>query len=207
MQSVAEHVGASRGPGASPASSAARAFTLLELLTVLLLLGVILTLAAPALSGFFGGRQTADAAQTVLSLTRSAHSLSVSQGQLCRLNIDTESGAFWLTVQEGATFVPVAGDAGCRVQVPEGTQVSIVQSTTPAAAAPAAAPTASFGHSGFMNGRLGAQAASASYIDFYPTGRNDIATIEITGTHRQRYQVTCASATESFSVISPSEAK
>jgi prepilin-type N-terminal cleavage/methylation domain-containing protein len=206
MQPVPEHNGDACGVGGTPVRSV-RAFTLLELLTVLLLLGVILTLAAPALSGFFGGRQTADVAQSVFSLTRWAHSLSVSQGQLCRLNIDAESGAFWLTVQEGGAFVPVAGDAGRRVQMPEGTQVSIVQSSTPPTGAPAAGTGVSTGHSSFMNGRLGAQAKSAPYIDFYPTGRNDIATIEITGKRNERYQVTCPSATESFSVISPSEAK
>jgi hypothetical protein len=53
----------------------------------------------------------------------------------------------------------------------------------------------------------GAQAKTVNYIDFYSTGRNDVATIEITGRGRQVFQVACPCATESFSLISPSEAK
>jgi prepilin-type N-terminal cleavage/methylation domain-containing protein len=188
---------------------ATRAFTLFELLAVLLLLGVILTLTAPALSGFFTGRKTADAAQMVLSLTQSAHSLSVSQGQLCRLNIDTASGEFWLTVQEGGAFVPAPGDAGRHVQVPQGTQVSITQLGAPPTGAPvlaAPSPAMGLGQSPFANGRVG-QSKSLSHIDFYPTGRNDIATLDVAGRGRERYQVTCLCATEGFSVICPSEAK
>ena len=69
------------------------AFTLLELIAVLVLISAVLAIAAPSLRGFVRGRQTAEAAAQMLSLTHLARSRAASQGCIHRLNVDTETGA------------------------------------------------------------------------------------------------------------------
>ena len=146
----------------------------MELVMVLVVLGVVLAIAAPIFSGFIAGRQAPDAAQAVLGLTRWSHSQAVSQGQLCRLNVDARAGAFWITVQQGGSFVEPDND-NHRFTAPEGVSVSMQSSAKP----------------------------PQTYVQFYPSGRNDVATIEIRGRNGQEYDVTCLSATEAFVITSP----
>lgn len=157
----------------------ARAFTLIELVLVLVVVSVVLALCAPSLRGFFASRQTADAAATMLSLTKWARTEAVSRGRPCRLNIDAPSGTFWLTVQEAGRFVPLDSEMGRRFQVPQGAAVD-VQSDLPGPA--------------------------PSYLQFYPSGRSDMAAIEIRGRQGEVFLVASPSATEPYRVISPSEA-
>jgi Tfp pilus assembly protein FimT len=152
---------------------------LLELMLVLAVVGAVLALSAPLLRGFFASRQTADCAQTVLFLTKWAHSRAVAQGQPCRLNVDAPSGTFWLTVQDAGRFVSPASGIGRRFRAPEGASVSL---------------------------RTDLGDPAATYVQFYPTGRSDAATIRVQGRQGELYQVTCDSATDLFRVISPLEA-
>ena len=155
-------------------------FTLLELIVVLGLVGVLLGLAAPSLKGFFASRQTADAAAQILALTQWAGSRAAAQGAMYRLNIDEQAGAYWLTIQQEGAFVDLGCEFGRRFLLPEGTTVR-VQSPW--------------------------GGASLSYIEFYPSGRTEEATIELEGRQGEVYQVTCESATEAFRVVSPQEAQ
>lgn len=145
----------------------------------MLVISMVLALSAPSLRGFLASRQTADSAQTVLALTQWARSYAVSQGQPCRLNVDSQSGAYWLTVQDAGKFVAVTNDFGRRFQIPTDGAISL---------------------------KTDSPGAKVDYVQFYPTGRNDVATIEIRGKQGETYQVACLSATESFRVISPAEA-
>jgi Tfp pilus assembly protein FimT len=151
----------------------------MELILVLLVVSVVLALCSPSLRGFFQSRQTADCAAVLLSLTKWARSEAISQGHPCRLNIDADEGTFWLTHQVAGAFVPLDTEMGRKFQVPERAKIGL-QSEMPIAEKPA-------------------------YVQFYPSGRSDVATIEITGRTGDVYRVTCPSATEAFRLILPTE--
>jgi prepilin-type N-terminal cleavage/methylation domain-containing protein len=154
-------------------------FTLLELIIVMGLVGMLLGLAAPAMRGFMSSRQTADAAAQVLALTQLASSRAAAQGTMYRLNVDVETKGYWLSMQKAGQFVDLDTDLGCRFTLPEGTAMRLV---------------------------LPADKAARSYIEFYPNGRTEQATLELTGPRGEVYQVVCESATESFRVVTPLDA-
>jgi Tfp pilus assembly protein FimT len=170
----------------------------MELILVLVVIGVVLALNAPSLRGFFASRRTADTASTLLALTKWAQSEAVTNGHLCRLNVDAASGTFWLTVQEAGVFVEKSFDMGRRFQAPEGASLSLRND--------ALTPSASKAPLNLGLKKNDSAPAAASYIQFYPSGRKDAATIEITDRGGQVFQITCPSATDPFQVISPSEA-
>jgi prepilin-type N-terminal cleavage/methylation domain-containing protein len=154
-------------------------FTLMELMLVMLVVSVVLAITAPSLRGFFASRQTADAALSMASLTKWARSQAISRGRCCRLNVDPASGTYWLTVQQGGMFSELHTDLGRRRRLPEGASVRV---------------------------RNDGADPSLTYVQFFPTGRSDPASIEIRGRQGELYQLVSASATEPFRVISPSEA-
>jgi Tfp pilus assembly protein FimT len=157
----------------------AGAFTLMELALVLVVIGVVLAISAPSLRGFFASRQAADAAMTVLTLTKQARSEAVTRGRPCRLNFDPAAGRFWLTVQQTGAFTPPSVEMARGLCLPEGVQASL-RSQSPEGPLP--------------------------YVQFQPTGRNNVAAIEIEGKQGEVYLVDCPSATEPFRIVSPSEA-
>lgn len=164
---------------------------------VLVLVSMLLSLAAPSVKGFFVSRQAGDAAQMVLALTRCAHTQAVTRGQPCRLNVDERAGTVWLTMQEGGNYVDVPNSVAGKCNLPEGSTISLSVDNGGTAAAP-------------VLGGLGLSAAkpvapSASYIQFFPSGRSDVATIELRGRQGERYTIACPSATEGFEIISSPE--
>ena len=154
-------------------------FTLLELIVVLVLISTVLATAAPSLRGFLAGRQGAEAAAQVLSLTHLARSRAVTQGRVYRLNIDTETNTYWLTMQQAGAFVKLGCEHGRRFRFPDSVSVTL---------------------------ELSAADAQASFVQFYADGRSDQATIGLTGRRGEVLEVTCPSASERFRVVSPSEA-
>jgi Tfp pilus assembly protein FimT len=140
---------------------------------------MLLALAAPSLRGFFASRQTADAAAQMLALTQLAGSRSAAQGAVYRLNIDPKTNTYWLTYQQGGTFVNLSCEFGRCFQLPEGTTMHI---------------------------RCPSGDQPVPYIEFYPTGRTDEASIELVGIQGEVYQLLCESVTEGFRVVSPEEA-
>ena len=156
----------------------AGAFTLLELIAVLVLISTVLAAAAPSLRGFVRGRQTADAAAQILSLTRLARSRAASRGCIHRLNLDAEGGTYWLTMQRAGAFVEIDSSHGRRFRLPVGVSVALA---------------------------LPSGDESLSYVQFYPDGRCDPATIELTGGQGDAFHVTCPSPSERFQVVSPKE--
>ena len=44
-----------------------------------------------------------------------------------------------------------------------------------------------------------------AYVEFYPDGRCDAGTIQLTGGQGEVYQVTCLSASEQFEIVQPEE--
>jgi len=166
--------------GQSADRRAVGGFTLLELIAVLVLISTVLAAAAPFLRGFVHGRQTADAAARILSLTHLARSRAASCGSIHRLNVEAETGTYWLTVQRTGAFVGIERGYGRRHHLPHGTSVTLA---TPAET----------------------EAEPVSYVQFYPDGRCDVATIELTGQEGQILQVTSPSAAERFRVVSLTE--
>ena len=164
------------GPSADRRS--AGAFTLLELIAVLVLISTVLAIAAPSLRGFAHGRQTADVAARILSLTHLARSRAASRGCVHRLNVDTQTGTYWLSMQQAGAFVDLQSDHGRHFRLPVGVSI-IVDSASAEEPVP--------------------------YVGFYPDGRCDVATIQLTGAQGEVLHVTCPSASERFSVVSPSE--
>jgi len=153
-------------------------FTLLELIAVLVLISTVLAIAAPSLRGFVRGRQTAEVAARILSLTHLARSQAVSGGRIHRLNVDIETGTYWLTVQRAGAFVGIERGFGRRFRLPVGASMAL---DSPWGGEP------------------------ISYVQFYPDGRCEPATIQVTGRQGEVHQITCASASEEFRILSPSE--
>ena len=166
--------------GPSPERRSAGAFTLLELIVVLVLISTILAMAAPSLRGFAYGRQTADAAARILSLTHLARSRAASWGCVHRLNVDAETGTYWLTMQRAGAFVQIESDHGRRYRLPVGVSIAVDSPS---------------------------DAESLSCVQFYPDGRCDLATIQLTGRQGEVLQITCPSASERFQIVSPPEDK
>ncbi len=154
------------------------AFTLLELILVMVLISVLLGVAAPALRGFYGARGSADAAAQLLSLANYARSQAIAQGTVFRLNVDTGERTYWLTAQIGGAYVELNNEYGRRFVLPETMTVDVES------------PSAG---------------ENPSYIQFYPSGRNDEATIKLVGLQGEVFHVTSPSATEPFRVVSLSE--
>lgn len=118
----------------------------------------------------------------MLSLAKYAGSESVAQGRPWRLNINSSSGEYWLTAQEAGAFVALNSSLGHRFRIPEGAAMKVDVKTT-------------------------STESDVSYVQFYPNGRTDVATIDITGKQGDMFRVTCPSATEPFRVVSGSEVR
>ncbi len=161
-----------------PTRKVSGGFTLLELILVLALISMTLAMVSPSLRGFFASRQSADAAMRVVSLSRWARSEAVSQGHPCRLNVDPQRRACWVTVQRAGAFVPVDGDPGREIPMPQGAQVRL---------------------------RTSGSEPTPEYVRFDPSGRSDTAAIEITGQGGEVFLVANASPTEPFRVSGPTK--
>jgi prepilin-type N-terminal cleavage/methylation domain-containing protein len=144
-------------------------FTLLELVLVLLLIGMVLAMAAPSLRGFFASRQTADATMKVLSLTQWARGEAIASGQRCRLNFDPDGRSCWVSRQRAGTFEI---SEGRTVEMSETDRISLKSDLVD---------------------------PSATYVQFYPSGRSDTAAMEIAG-RQGTFIVANAGPTEPFRI-------
>lgn len=166
--------------GHSPglADGAASGFTLFELIMVLMLLALLLGAAVPSMRGFAKGRADADAADSVLTMTRMARDLAATNGTVSRLNFDFQAGAYWVTIQQGGTFVEpgtsdskpqiLASGMGVKLDLPPGVE-------------------------------------PRPYLQFMPDGRAEEAMISLICQDGDVYRVVCPSATDTFRLIRPTE--
>jgi len=153
-------------------------FTLLELVLVMLIMCTVLAMAAPSLRGFFSSRRTSDAASQIVALTQLARSQAVSEGRVYRLNLDTEEGTYWLTVQQGGAFERIASEFGRMFSLPDGT-TAVWQSPT-------------------LSDTWG-------YVQFHPDGTTDPVSIRLNGPQGESVDIACQSATEFFEVLTGPE--
>ena len=175
---------------------------------MLLIISIVPAMAAPSLSGFASGRQPADVADNILALTRWAQSQSISQGQSCRLNLDPKTGSYWLTIQDQGAYVSLKTDMGETFQAPQGVTLALWRDQDPNQPALQTSRGTGggfsmnqtggnqFGSGGLGNGlnpslsRTSANSANQSanpYVQFYPNGRCDVVTIEVTGQTGEKY--------------------
>ncbi len=149
-------------------------FTLLELVLVMVIICTLLGAASPSLRGFFVSRKTDDTATRIAATTRLARSRAISEGCVYRLNFDLRERTFFLTVLDEGGFRQIESSLGLAFRLPEEVQVSIV-------------------------GAYGNRA----YLDFFPDGRAEPATIRVTDVKGGVAEVVCAAPTEAFAVRQP----
>ncbi len=156
------------------------AFTLLELILVMLILCGMAALAIPHLVEFSKGKAVDHCATQVLAMANWAQTQAVSRGVNYRLNIDEETGEYWLSVQnyEGTGYEYLGEDFG-RIRTPPD-DVAIRWLEVP-------------------------QQEDGTYVQFSPSGRTSPAIIYIEDANGRKRMVACLSATERFRILSDAE--
>ena len=156
------------------ATSRRAAFTLLELIAIMAILCVLVALASPAIREFGRGRGGVDCAAQIVALTRWARTQAVTEGAVYRLNFDANTRSYWVTVERYGYFETPGQEFGRVFTAPD--SVERLECTA----------------------ELGAE---GQYVQFWPTGRTDAATIRLTDSRGEVTQIVCPSATELFHVI------
>jgi general secretion pathway protein H len=151
----------------------ARGFTILELVLVMLLVSLVMGLAATSLRGFIVGRRNADAAAQVIALAQYGREQAISTGSSYRLNVDTTERAYWLTVQKGGDFQELGTEFGRRFNLPEHVEATWLPSPY----------------------------AAHDYIEFFPDGRTEAASLRLEEPGGQVFEIGCQSETEPLTVI------
>ena len=153
------------------------AFTLLELVLVLVLLTTVLAMAAPSMRGWSRSTQLKDVAREFIAVANLARTQAISTGKVHRLMVDPSNRRYWLTVQEGQTFVDYPSDLGR----PDALSEQYAIQWAPAPGQPA-----------------------RQFIDFYPTGRSDLATIRFESVNGgDAFEVAAQTPTEGFRLVTP----
>lgn len=149
-----------------------RAFTLLELILVMVIVCTALAMAAPNLRNWNRGQQQRDAADQIVALTRYARTQAVADANTYRLNVDTQTGRYWLTMQDGQQFINLGAEMGREFQVPDGSRLELMSADGP--------PTTT--------------------VDFYPTGRTQLARLRLTSNTGEVTEIACTAPAEGFVV-------
>jgi Tfp pilus assembly protein FimT len=147
--------------------------TLLELILVMVILSTVLAMAAPSLRGFFASRQTDDTAAQILALTQLARSQAISEGIVYRLNFDTRQRTYWLTAQQAGAFEKPATDFGEVFNLPKDITIELDGAE---------------------------EKEGETFFAFTPYGTVTAGTIRLIDRRGQAIELTCPTATESFSI-------
>lgn len=153
-------------------------FTLLELVLVMVIICTVLAMAAPSLRGFFGSRQTADAASRIVALTQYARSQAAAEGRPYRLNLDAQEGRYWLTAQTAGAYVTLPSEFGRVFHLPDG---ATARWESPA------------------------ETAERGWTAFFPDGRAQAAEIRLKGRRGEVMRVVCWSPAEAFEAVAGNE--
>lgn len=164
-----------------------RGFTLLELVLVLMLIGIVLGMAAPSLRGWARGSKLRDASDQFVSVARYARSQAIATGQTHRISINSEGTGYELLIQSGEEFTAPEGGIGPEFELLEGLQIRLVQRSPEADA------------------RIAQGGSSDATIDFFPTGRVEVAQVRISGPENDGFDILCATPSEGFRVLQPGE--
>ncbi|HEX2971944.1 MAG TPA: GspH/FimT family pseudopilin [Tepidisphaeraceae bacterium] len=160
-----------------PRRAQSAGFTLLELVLVMVVFCTVMSIAAPSLRGFWGASETNNAAAQFLALTQWARSAAVTEGCLCRLNVDRATGEYWLTQQQDEQFVSLGSEFGRIFSIPDEHRIELVRP----------------------------DGSNADWITFHPSGRLEPVTVRITDRRGQEIQITSLSPTEPFHIVEDQE--
>jgi len=149
-----------------------RGFTLLELVLVMVIITIGLAAVAPSLRGWSRGARLNAAAEQLVATARRARAQAISDGAIYRLNISRSPAQYWLTVQSGQEFSIVQTGWGRTFDLPEGYQLELTQSDQ-----------------------------SAEFVEFYPTGRTQVAKIRIVSDQGEGLTIQCTSPSERFEIV------
>ncbi|WP_428937146.1 pilus assembly FimT family protein [Fontivita pretiosa] len=190
-----------RRGGGQTRSARLGGFTLLELVLVLVIIATVMAMAAPSLRGFSRGARQRDTAEELLAMTRWARTYATTQGVVCRLNIDTAAGRFWLSEQQPGSgqFTQIGSSFGRVYTAPAGVQIEVLPPRD--ALLPGRQDAAAMQQTQRI-----VTAGSTVAIDFYPTGRTRPVRIRLTDEGRYPIEIECASPAELFHIVNPGEA-
>ena len=156
------------------------AFTLLELILVMVIICTALAMAAPSLNGWARGSKMRDATDQFIALTQFARTQAISTATVHRLQIDGAARAYYVLMQDGDQFVPLNTEMGRQFPLPEEYSLKATDE----------------------NGQ------GRDYIDFYPTGRTDPGTVEITSTNSSDVMtIRCPSPTDAYRLVQPGDGR
>ena len=172
-------------------------FTLLELILVMLLISTMLAIAVPSLRGFVANSKQRDAIAQLVALAQFAKARSAADAKVYRLNL--AGSTYWLTMQEGESYVPIGTDMGRTFELPSGMHVEAMP-------AGQQSQQQSSGGTGGSSVVLPAAPGNADGVSFYPEGRTDTALFRLTDAAGNVTFIGCSSPAESFRVVSAEEA-
>jgi type IV fimbrial biogenesis protein FimT len=153
-------------------------FTLIELMLVMLIITVVLGMAAPSLRGWRRGTTMKGAAEDFITITRYARVQAVANGAVHRVILEPATGRYYVAVQSGQQFEPL--------------ESNLASGTIP---------------DGFRAQWADQQSAQRGYVEFQPNGRAQTARLRITSDYGDEVQVECATPSEVFRIVDPTEVR
>ena len=160
-------------PGRMRKRRRTRGITLIELILVMTVIATTLAMTAPSLRGFLRGREHLNAAQQILSLTRLARSRAITEARRYRMNFDLEAREYWLTAEELGSFKKFAEEQGRVFSISSRITTELMVADLD---------------------------SSDEYVQFYPNGRTDVATIRLTDSGGDIVEIVCESPHEIFRI-------
>jgi len=153
-------------------------FTLLELVLVLAIIAIALAVAAPALAGFVKGRSPVNTAGEFVAVAHWARSQAITDSVTYHLNIDTSAKQWWVTKDNGTTFVQVDDAFGRPFTLPDDVKIDTD------------APRG--------------DGTNAQVITFDPSGRSDPGTVHFTSTKGAgSADVVCETPIDLYHLVEP----
>jgi prepilin-type N-terminal cleavage/methylation domain-containing protein len=139
-----------------------RGFTFIELILVAIIISVLAGLTTPLFRKPLRSIRLKNTCRNLVHLMRYAQAKSIAERKLCRINLDLQQGAFWLTEQDedgsfsADGFERLQGTWGRVVYLPDGISLS----------------------------------AEAPLITFYPDGSSDRVKLKIFAGEEEHFAIT-----------------
>ena len=155
-------------------------FTLLELILVMVIICTALALAAPSLNGWARGSKMRDQVDQFIALTQFARTQAISTATVHRLQIDGAARGYYVLIQDAdGQFVQLNTEMGQQFQLPDEFSLKMTDDS----------------------------GQNRDFVDFYPTGRTDPATVVITAPDGDSKTIQCPSPTEAFRLVNPGDGR
>ncbi len=166
-------------------------------------------------------RKTSDAAAQIVAFAKHGRNRAISEGRTYRLNVDEQSGQYWLETQESGNFVSPGTSLGNRYTLPLGTTArwgdadwaanSIPGGTSPGSQASGNASVGNLssaqqsgsgiGGAQQQGNSMGQKNSSGKEVKFYPDGRSDGVNLTLTGSSDEKIELGAPSECEAWRVV------